>query len=61
MLKHDTKEDLESFFSDIQDMEVQRATFYKKIYKDSIAIQLWGFEVVLMPDGTYFLNDTSGG
>lgn len=27
----------------------------------SKSIQLWGFEVILLKDGTYILNDTSGG
>ena len=29
--------------------------------ENTITFQCWGFEVVLMDDGTYFLNDTSGG
>ena len=34
-------------------------TFY--VGDDTISIQFWGWEIVLMKDGTYFLNATDGG
>ena len=32
-----------------------------RISNKEVCLQFWGMELVLKPDGTYILNDTSGG
>lgn len=31
------------------------------VRNNEVALQFWGWEIVLLPDGHYFINDTSGG
>lgn len=31
------------------------------VKEDTVALQFWGWELILLKDGTYFINDTSGG
>ena len=33
--------------------------FCVKVEKDCVRLQQWGFEIVLCPDGTYYINDTA--
>lgn len=36
-------------------------TIYTYIYKDTIDLQFCGWSITLLKDGTYFINDTTGG
>lgn len=39
----------------------RKSTFTTRVDVDSIHLQFCGWEIVLLPDGNYFINDTSGG
>lgn len=54
------KYNLEDWF-EVYDGLSSKEEVYLKTSKEMVALQLHGFEVVLNEDGTYFLNDTSGG
>lgn len=50
------KDDPTVWFSDQETIEVT-----PRIAGNTVTIQFWGFEVVLLGNGAYFMNDTSGG
>ncbi len=49
--------DLKTWF---EDQEEENLIYYGNNGKD-VEIQLYGMSIYLKPDGTYFLNDTTGG
>lgn len=51
------KDDLEYLFEDQKN--IQYPILYKR--EDGIEVQLTGLSISLKEDGTYFINDTSGG
>lgn len=31
------------------------------VQDDRVSLQFWGWEIILLPNGSYYINDTSGG
>ena len=61
MTKNDEEsifEEMKLWFDDEHLNPNQNVTINEKA--KSISLQHWGFEVVLLPNGTYYVNDTSG-
>lgn len=56
------EKDFEWILDSLVEAEEQRQLFPTwRRSSDCLAQQLWGIEIVLCPDGTWFVNDTSGG
>lgn len=56
------EEELQSFGLGIEDdLKNNKCPTLTEFSVKELVMQFWGFELVLMPDGTYFFTDTSGG
>ena len=49
----------EDFFDDYNEQPDRKPLY--SVHRGDICLLFYGFEIVLMKDGTYFLEDTSGG
>lgn len=45
----------------VRDIRENDCPTLNEFSEKSLVLQFHGFELVLMPDGTYYFNDTSGG